>query len=222
MESLVWSPVRFFEARRSGRLDWVTVFTAPVVCAALQGVSVAIFHAKTRPVMDTVLARLDLSLTGLPMGAVFATTSLLTYPMFFGILTLAVLAVDVLVTGSRQPVLLTKFTALGFYTQVPYCLLMIVIAWLWEPEPLRLPTGSSTAELLNHVRRYQATMLSGPLLSTGQLLSYYSLIWLAVVLAVALKVVGELSVRATVLIAIVLFCICAAGPILGSAAGALR
>ena len=218
MLNLVWSPVRFFDARRRRRPDWRTALAAPALCAGLQSVSVSIFNSKTRPIVDSALARLDLPLTGLPSPHLFVAISALAYPAFFGLLTLAVLALDVLVKDSGQPTRLTEFTALCFYTQVPYCLLMILIAWFWVPDPIRLPVGLSTAELLSWMRHYQATMLSGPLLSTGRLLSYYSLVWLAAVLSVALKVVTGLSTRATVVMAIVLFTVCAAGPILGAVA----
>lgn len=70
---------------------------------------------------------------------------------------------------------------------------------------------------MTQVRHHQATLLSGPLLSSGRLLSYYSLAWLAIVLSIALTVVAGLSTRATVLMAIVLFTVCAVGPILGAA-----
>ena len=88
---------------------------------------------------DSALARLDLSLTGLPSPHLFVAISALTYPAFFGLLTLAVLALDVLGKDAGQPTRLTEFTALSFYTQVPYCLLMILIAWVWVPDPIRLP-----------------------------------------------------------------------------------
>ena len=197
---------------------WGAALTAPALCAALQGVSVSIFGAKTRPMVDAALARLDLPLTGLPSGHLFVAMSALTYPMFFGLLTLAVLALDVLVTDSWKPARLTEFTAVSFYTQVPYCLLMTLSAWVWVPEPIRLPAGPSTVDVLTAVQRHRDTMLSGSLLSTGRLLSYYSLLWLAAVLSIALKVVTGLSTRATVMVAIVLFTLCAAGPILGAAA----
>ena len=179
--------------------------------------SVSIFSGKTRPMVEATLARLDLPLTGLPFGQLFVAMSVLTYPAFFGLLTLGVLALDVLIKDSGQPARLTEFTALSFYTQVPYCLLMILIAWVWVPEPMRLPLGRSTAEVLTAVQRYRETMRSGPLLSTGRLLSFYSLLWLAAVLSTALKVVTGLSTRATVVVAMVLLTVCAAGPILGSA-----
>ena len=214
MWTLVSSPVRFFDARRRRQPSWATALAAPALCAGLQSVSMSIFSGKTRPMLDAALSRLDLPVTGLPSGPLFAAMSALTYPAFFALLTLGVLALDVLVGGSGQPARLTEFTALCFYTQVPYCLLMILIAWVWVPVPIRLPAGPSTAELLAVVQGYRETMQSEPLLSTGRLLSYYSLLWLAGVLSAALKVVAVLSTRATVVVAIVLFTVCAAGLIL--------
>ena len=217
MVNLAWSPARFFDARRRRHADWVTALAAPALCAGLQGVSVSIFSGKTRPMLDVALANLDLPLTGLPSGHLFVAMSALTYPMYSALLTLAVLALDVLANNSGQPARLTELTALSFYTQVPYCLLMILIAWVWVPEPMRLPSGRSTAELLTAVHGYRETMLSGRLLSTGRLLSYSSLFWLVGVLSVALKVVTGLSTRGTVVVAVVLLGVCAAGLILGAA-----
>ncbi len=138
MWNLVWNPARFFEDRRHRHADWITALAAPALCAGLQSVSVSIFSGKIRPMLDTALARLDLPLAGLPSGYLFVAMSALTYPMYFALLTLAVLALDVLANDSGQPARLTELTALCFYTQVPYCLLMILIAWVWVPEPLRL------------------------------------------------------------------------------------
>ena len=64
-------------------------------------------------------------------------------------------------------------------------------------------------------------MWSAPLLSTGRLLSYYSLLWFAAVLSAALKVVAGLSTRATVVVAVILFTVCAAGLLFGAAVRAL-
>lgn len=136
MLNLVWSPVSFFDARRRRHPDWGTALAAPALCAALHCVSMSIFSGKTRPLVDSALARLDLPLMGLPSPHLFIASSALTYPAFFGFLTLAVLALDVLVQDSGQPTRLTEFTALAFYTQVPYCLLMILIAWVWVPDPI--------------------------------------------------------------------------------------
>ena len=59
-------------------------------------------------------------------------------------------------------------------------------------------------------------------MSTGRLLGHYSNLWLSAMLAVALKVVGSLSVRATVAVGAVLFVICMAGPIFNFVLESLR
>ena len=55
--------------------------------------------------------------------------------------------------------------------------------------PWGLPLGASQAEVLVHVHRYQRALEVLPLLSTARLLSYYSLLWLAGVVAIGLKIV---------------------------------
>ena len=210
---LFWSPVHFFETRRANGLPWRAAAAAPALCAVLQTVSGSMVSAKTRPAIATAMAALDPSLPELPVSGLLATASLLGYPMFFGILFLAVLALDVLAAGSQQPGLLARFTAVSLYTQVPYCIAMIIIVSYWMPEPLRLASGLSDTEIMQQVARYSASIHSGPLMSTGKLLHYFSQLWLSAVLAIALKVVGSLSVRATFAVGTVLFVICMAGPI---------
>jgi uncharacterized membrane protein len=119
MWSLFWSPVRFFDTRRHCHPRVFSSLAAPALCAALQSISVAIFSSRTRPGLEAALARADLPLTELPAAPLFAAMNILTYPMFFGLLTLAVLALDVVIKDSGQPTRLTEFTALSFYTQVP-------------------------------------------------------------------------------------------------------
>jgi len=65
------------------------------------------------------------------------------------------------------------------------------------------------------VNAFRDTLLSGPLLSTGRLLSIYSLIWLATVLTIALKVLTRLSTVGTTVVALGLLAICAGGPLVG-------
>ena len=221
MRMLFWSPVRFFENRRAGGVHWFAAAAAPALCAGLQAATGSVTSAKLVPVLEEAMALLDVPLSELPMQGLALVGILLGYPMFFGMMFLAVLALDVVAGGSEQPRLLAKFTAVSFYTQAPWCVLMLAIAWYWTPEPLSLPVGASRPEILEQMSRYQTTMLSDPLMSTGRLLEKYSLLWLSAVLAIALKVVGSLSVRATVAAGTVLFVICMAGPILNLVRGLL-
>ena len=212
MRLLFWSPIRFFETRRAGGLHWLAAAAAPAVCAGLQAASGSVLAAKSMLAMDAAFDNLEIPLSEFPVQGLAVFAGLLGYPMFFGMMFLAVLALDVVASGSEQPRLLAKFTAVSFYTQAPWCVLMLAITWYWTPEPLSLPVGASQSEILEHVGRYQTTILSDPLMSTGRLLEKYSLLWLSAVLAIALKVVGSLSVRATVAAATVLFVICMARP----------
>ena len=222
MYMLLWSPVRFFETRRADGLHWLAAAGAPALCAVLQTVAGSITSAKILPELENAIALLDIPFPALPLRSMAVVGGLMGYPMFFGVMLLAVLALDVVARGSEQPRLLAKFTAVGFYTQVPWCIVMMAIAWHWTPEPLRLPVGASETEILEGMTRYQATVRSGPLMSTGQLLGHYSQLWLSAVLAIALKVVGSLSVRATVAVGAVLFIICIAGPIFNLVLESLR
>ncbi len=222
MHLLLWSPVRFFETRRAGGLHWLTASGAPALCAVLQAVTGSITSAKILPAMEEALAVLDVPFPDFPLQGLAFVAGLTGYPMFFGVLFLAVLALDILASGSEQPRLLAKFTAVGFYTQVPWCIVMVAIAWYWTPAPLRLPVGASEADIMEQMASYQLTVRSGPLMSTGQLLGHYSQLWLSAVLAIALKVVGSLSVPATAAVGTVLFIVCMAGPIFNLVLGALQ
>ncbi len=91
----------------------------------------------------------------------------------------------------------------------------MAIAWLWQPEPAAFPAPASTAELVLTISHYRDALLSEPLPSTGRLLSLYSLIWLASILTIALKVETRLSRGGTVLAALALLTICAGGPLVG-------
>ena len=222
MHLLFWSPVRFFETSRAGGLHWLTAAAAPALCAGLQAVTGSMTSAKILPAMEETLAVLDVPFPAFPLQSLAFVTGLVGYPMFFGVLFLAVLALDILASGSEQPRLLAKFTAVSFYTQVPWCIVMIAIVWYWTPAPLRLAVGASEADVMEQMTSYQLTVRSGPLMSTGRLLEYYSLLWLSAVLAMALKVVGSLSVRAAVAVGTVLFTVCMAGPIFNLVLGALQ
>ena len=222
MHMLLWSPIRFFETRRAGGLHWLMAAGAPALCAVLQAVAGSITSARILPAMEGAIAVIDVPFAEFPLQGMAFVAGMVGYPMFFGVMLLAVLALDVLASGSDQPGMLAKFTAVSFYTQVPWCIAMLAIVWHWAPEPLRLPVGASQAEVMEQMTRYQVTVRSGALMSTGQLLGYYSNLWLAAVLASALKVVGSLSVRATFAVGAVLFVICMAGPIFNFALESLR
>ena len=222
MFTLFWSPVRYFETRRDDGLHWLSAVGALALCAVLQAFSGTLTTAKMLPEMQRILALTETPFPDFPAQGLAVVGGLLGYPMFYGVMLLAVLAIDILASGSEQPRLLAKFTAVSFYTQVPWCIVMIAIVWYWTPEPIRLPVGASNTDIMEAAAGYQRSLRSDPLMSTGQLLRHYSSLWLSAVLAIALKVVGSLSVRATFAVGAVLFAICMAGPIFNFVLETLR
>lgn len=214
MVQLFWSPTRFFEARRRRSPAWGLALAAPIACAALQGVAALLFSAKVRPVMEGILADQGPRLAP-PPRLLMAFITALGYPMFLGVLVLSMLALNVLVRRPGSPKRLTEFTALGFYTQIPAGLLLIAIAWLWQPDPTTFAVPVSSAELVVIISRYGDILLSEPLPSTGRLVSLYSLIWLASTLTCALKAEVRLSRGGTTVAALTLLTICAGGPLVG-------
>ncbi len=222
MFTLFWSPIRFFETRRTDGLHWLAAAAAPALCAVLQAVSGSLTTAKVLPEMQRIMALVETPFADFPAQGLAIVGGLLGYPMFYGVMLLAVLALDVVAAGSQQPRLLAKFTAMSFYTQVPWCLVMIAIVWYWTPEPVRVPVGATEAEILEAAARYQRDIQSEPAMATGRLLGHYSNLWLSAVLAIALKVVGSLSVRTTVAVGAALFVICMAGPIFNFVLESLR
>ena len=222
MFTLFWSPVRFFETRRAHGLHWLPAAGAVLLCGVMQAVSGSMTLAKTLPEIERAMTLIETPFAEFPMQSLALVGGLLGFPMFYGVMFLAVLALDVVAAGSQQPRLLAKFTAVGFYTQVPWCIVMLAIVWYWTPEPLRLPVGASERDIMEAMTRYQTTIQSGPLMSTGRLLGHYSNLWLSAVLAIALKVVGSLSVRATFAVGAVLSVICMAGPIFNFVLESLR
>lgn len=214
MWQLLASPTRFFHSRRNHPIGWKTALAGPLLCTVLQAVAALIVGAKSRPAIEAAVAG-RFGRTSLPSEYVMAVVAALGYPMLFGVLTLAMLALNVLVRTPGPADRLTEFTALGFYTQVPHALLAIGIALIWEPEAMRLSSTASMADFLVAIDTYRDTLLSGPLPSTVRLLSVYSLIWLAAVLSIALKVTTRASIGTTVMAAVALLTICAGAPMVG-------
>lgn len=214
MLQLLSSPTRFFDARRHRSPHWGVALAAPIACAALQGLAALLLSAKVRPVMEGIFANQG-PRPEPPPRLLMAFVTALGYPMFLGVLVLSMLALNVLVRQPGSPQRLAEFTAIGFYTQVPVGLLLVAIAWLWQPDPTPFAAPASSAQLAATINHYRDVLLSEPLPSTGRLLSLYSLIWLASTLTTALKVEARLSPVGTALAALVLLAICAGGPLVG-------
>jgi hypothetical protein len=191
MITFLFSPVQFFERRLDRRHGWGLPLALPALCAALHAVATLIFAMKTRPLLDDAFAALGVPAVSLPPAQVYAVLAVFGYPITFAMAALALIALDVVVSDSGEARRLGQFAGLAFLSQVPYCAFMVLVAIAWTPAPLVLPSGASLADLQEVVNRYRHAAFDTPLMSTARLLSYYSVLWLSVMLAISWKVVSR-------------------------------
>jgi hypothetical protein len=198
MVTFVWSPIGFFERRMTRTPRWTPALAVPLACALLQWASTAIASAKMRPVLENAFAQAGLTGTALPPIQAMALLTLFGYPITYAIAALALVALDVVLTDSGEPRRLAQFAGLSFLSQLPYCVLMLYAAATLAPEALPVSAGATLQDVHDALVRYQVSMFATPLMSTVRLLSYVSILWLCITLAIALKVVARLRAAATI------------------------
>ena len=212
MTQLFFSPIRYYRSRLEQPPSWTIAFTGVAACAAMQCAAGYLRSGKMLPLLEAALGDQFSMPVALRYLAVLG--GLMGYAALFGVMVLAMLALNVLAGRPGPADRLTEFTALAFYTQVPCNLVLVALMWVWEPETaLRLSADWSPSEMADASRRFQDAVSSESLPSTGLLLSRYSTVWLAAQLSIALKVLARLSTRSTAAIALVLALILFAGPI---------
>ena len=212
MTQLFFSPIRYYRNRLDQPPSWTIAFTGVAACAAMLCVSDFIRSGKTLPLVEAALGDQFSMPVALRYLAVLG--GLVGYAALFGVMVLAMLALNVLIGRPGPADRVTEFTALAFYTQVPCNLVVVALMWVWEPETaLRLSTDWPPSEIADAAARFRETVSSEALPATALLLSRYSAVWLAAQLSIALKVLAQLSTRTTTAIALVLALILFAGPI---------
>src|SRR4051812_18238506 len=141
MVTFLWSPVGFFERRMTRTPGWTRALAVPLACALLRWASTAIVSAKMRPVLEAAFAQAGFAGTTMPPVQAMTVLTLFGYPLTYGIATLALVALDVVLTDSGTPSRLAQFAALSFLSQVPYCVLMLYVALTMTPDALPVAAG---------------------------------------------------------------------------------
>ena len=194
---LWFSPVRFFRARLERPPRYLAALAPLVAYTALTSAAVLVVMGKTRRVTEVAFAGLEGA--ALPPAwvadAIGVMSSFTAACSVFALGALAVLALDTLFVQSGRGRRLVEFTALAYWTQLPFTAvwLVIVAAW-WEPAPLRLPPDAMSVELLDVLSAYQENSEGEPLPSTLRLVASYFWCWFVALQAVALRVVAGFTV----------------------------
>ena len=194
---LWFSPVRFFRARLEQPPRYPGALAPLAAYIALTSAAVLVAGGKTRRVAEAAFAGVEVPpLPPAWVGDAIGVVSSVTAGCFvFALSALAVLALDTLFVQSGRARRLVEFTALAYWCQLPFTAVWLgILAWWWEPEPLRLPPGVTSVELLDVLSAYQENSASAPMLSTLRLVASYFWCWFVALQAVALRVVAGFTV----------------------------
>jgi hypothetical protein len=132
--SLVYRPVVFFQDRAARPPSWGWAAGGPALCTSLILASQVLFLSSTAPPVAAALARV-----GAPMALVVSSQYLgLVAAASVCVVTWLVasavtIAWDVLFTGTDDVARVLEMVGLAFYSQVPWLLAVIVVAWYYQP-----------------------------------------------------------------------------------------
>lgn len=193
---LLFSPIRFFRARLERPPDYLAALAPLAAYAALTTAAVLVSGRKTREMAEVALDRAQLgsiwpAWVGDAIGGVSTVT---TVGFLFVVNALAVMALDALFAQSGRARRLVEFTALSYWSQLPFAAVWLgITAWWWRPEPLHLPHGVTSAELLEILRTYRENADAG-VLATLRLVGTYFWCWFVALQCAALRAVAGFTV----------------------------
>ena len=194
---LWFSPVRCFRARLERPPRYLAALAPLVAYTALTSVAVLVVMGKSRRVVDVALAGVEAvalppAWVGDAIGVISSVTAACSV---FALSALAALALDALFAQSGRARRLVEFTALAYWTQLPFTVVsLVIVAVWWEPAPLRLPPGATSVELVDVLSAYQEDSEAEPLPSTLRLVASYFWCWFVALQAVALRVTAGFTV----------------------------
>jgi len=215
----IFSPVTFFERRLRRPPNWPLALLPLGLCVIVQIASALLFVEKMQPVLAGFEGRSAYAAWATPFQVFSVVLVAFGYAATYAMAALALVCLDVVTTDSRRGARLAEFVGLSFFTQVPYAIVTVLIAYFWSPAESGLGSGTSLEHVSQAVDRQHAAITASPLLSTGRLLSYYSTVWLVVLLSAALKAVTGLGTKAAWLAALFLLAVFVGIRLLGRAAG---
>jgi hypothetical protein len=176
LSSLVHRPVVFFKDRAVRPPSWGLAVGGPALCTCLILTSQLLFLSTTAPPLTAALAR-----AGVPapfvvssqyLGLVAAAS---VCAMTWLVASAVLMAWDVLFTGAENVARVPEMAGLAFYSQVPWLLVVIIVAVYYQPpfpeagtatalEPerlLRLLAGDETRLVLRTVNEASTLWLHG-------------------------------------------------------------
>ncbi|MDE0004925.1 MAG: hypothetical protein OXQ29_19720 [Rhodospirillaceae bacterium] len=210
------SPIRFMQRRLESSSDW---FSASLPLAAYVVISAgasAVIAERTNSAIGSALQQSGHTLPDLPAAVtiIIGGGSVVMAGMsVFLVQAGALWAFDALTVQSGRAARLVELAALSYWTQVVYAFAaLLLVAFLFEPPPLRVPSAVSGFELQRLLADYGANMQAAALPSSLALVRQMFLIWLVGLYACALRLVSGFSIGGAWAAGVVLAVLFVIGP----------
>lgn len=196
MVALFVSPIHYFHARIERRPAWVFAFAPVIAVAALQSLGAVTVFQRSQAAMAGIVARFEITTLPAAVGVGMAVFSVLFGAVVvFWMSAGALVVLDLLFSQSGRASRLVEFSALAYWTQVPWAVsATVLIVGLVELEPVTLPASVQTAEVPRMLADQQVAHAATPLQRAMGLVGMYFQIWLAALQACALRVVSGFTV----------------------------
>jgi len=146
--NLVYRPVVFFQDRVARPPSWWWAAGGPALCTCLILVSQVLFLSRTAPPLTAALTS-----AGVPAAFIVSsqylglvTAASICLVMWF-LASAVTIACDVLFRGTDDVFRVLEVNGLAFYSQVPWLVAVVVVAWCYQPPfPELGPAGTTVVE----------------------------------------------------------------------------
>jgi hypothetical protein len=200
---LTYRPIVFFKDHLGRPTSWPLALGGPFACVCLTMISQVIFVAEAAPALvhalsgPAVPASFVLSMQY--MG-VFSAASV--FLVVWLVASAVMIACDVLFTGTDSVVRVLEVNALALYSQVPWLVALVALAWAYQPLH-----GLDTGEALGggDIVRLTRLMQHAPMLVAVRTVSECSTLWLHGLFAAGYHAVSGVALPRAVVLALCVY-----------------
>ena len=187
-------PIRYFERRLSAPPSWVRALAPMLLCTLLQLWGASLFTSDFYRQVNDMLGCLGVpSVNTQSLSLVSALMSAAAMPIAYVLLSAAVVSIDILAHDLHRNSRIFECVGHVFYTQVPYCLLLLVLFYCSQLSPIPMPPDSRPDTIRAVVFDYKRELYSSSPMILAETVRYLSQIWLIVIVSAILRAVTRLS-----------------------------
>jgi hypothetical protein len=173
-------------------------------CLVLTCVSQLFFWAKAQPLIALAAAQAGVPMFMLQsfqyMGIVSATS---VWLVVWLVASAMLVAIDILTADTTGLVRLFELNALAFYSQVPWLVAVVVLAWVYEPLSSELATGGAATGV--SLERLTRLLRDDPTLVAVRTFGECSSLWLHGLFGICYHVLSKVPLPRALLVALAVY-----------------